>query len=126
MYKFIGNIDNNMGLNTTKLKITNTIGDEINPATSDNQASQIVLQQELNGMVGWLKTIVKMLKPLSIVQGTGSNRLSISVDAGTLPTVSSVTTVQNQANAGGVSMFMLQQASARNAFANGIRSNITN
>lgn len=86
----------------------------------------------IDSTIGWLKTLVRLLKPLSIVTGGGSNRLSVDVNAvasvttvTTVTTVASVTAVQNQVNMGGVSAFTMQQAMLRNAFANGIRNNIS-
>lgn len=80
----------------------------------------------------WLKSLIRLLKPLSIVTGGGSNRLSVDVNSvtgavGTVTTVTTVTTVAsmtNQVNMGNVAGFTLQQALLRNAFANGIRRNL--
>lgn len=82
------------------------------------------------GTLAWLKSISRLLKPLSIVTGAGSNRLSVDINnitTGNLSTINSVTSVtatQNQVNMGNVAAFTMQQALLRNAFANGIRANI--
>ena len=78
------------------------------------------------------KSIIRVLKPLSIVTGGGSNRLSVDVNAvtGAVSTVTTVTTVTtvasttNQVNMGNVAAFTMQQSLLRNAFANGIRKNL--
>lgn len=88
-----------------------------------------------------LRRILLLLKPLGIVTGAQSNRLSVDVNAiTTLPTlanvttvagvttvatVTSVTTVQNQANMGGVTAFELMRAMSRTGYNTGVRANIT-
>lgn len=82
-----------------------------------------------------LKRVLLLLKPLGIVTGGGSNRLSVDVNAvGTLATVTTVTTVtttttvgtvNNQANMGGVAAFDLMKAMSRSAYNTGIRSKIS-
>ena len=104
-----------------KTKISNVAGETINPATEETLSG-------LNNTAFWLKSLIRLLKPLSIVTGGGSNRLSIDVNSGTITTVTTVTTVStvsNQTNLGNVSGFVLQQSSMRNAFANGIRRNLS-
>lgn len=108
---------------------------------SDGDSLQIFyddmdVQPASEGSLTWMKALSRLLKPLSIVTGGGSNRLSIDVNnitAGALTSVGTVTTVTttttvgtvtNQVNMGSVSAFTLQQALLRNAFANGIRANI--
>lgn len=99
--------------------VTNRDNVQINPATEETTF--------------WLKSLLRLLKPLSIVTGGGSNRLSVDVNnitAGTITTVSTVTTtttvgsVTNQVNMGNVAGFTMQQSLLRNAFANGIRKNL--
>lgn len=99
--------------------VTNRDNVQINPATEETTF--------------WLKSLLRLLKPLSIVTGGGSNRLSVDVNnitAGTITTVSTVTTtttvgsVTNQVNMGNVAAFTMQQSLLRNAFANGIRKNL--
>ena len=69
--------------------------------------------------------LLGILKPLSVVTGSGSNRLSVDVNAvSTVTTVTTVTTcstVTNQTNIGGVSAFELQKAMSHNTWANAIR-----
>ena len=75
-----------------------------------------------------LKKLMILLKPLGMVTGAGSNRLSVDLNSGTVTTVTTVTTVAtltNQLNTGGVSSFVLAKDQARNAFANSIRNNLT-
>lgn len=115
--------------------VKNVAGQQINPSTEEKQdalntiASSIQTATEgTNNTVFWLKSLIRLLKPLSIVTGAGSNRLSIDVNSGTITTVTTVTTVStvaNQTNLGNVSGFVLQQSSMRNAFANGIRRNLS-
>lgn len=74
-----------------------------------------------------------IVKPLTQITGSGSNRLSIDVNAvtGTVSTVSTVTTVTtcgtvtNQTNIGGVSAFELQKAMSHLAYVQSIRPFIT-
>ena len=77
-----------------------------------------------------------IVKPLTQITGSGSNRLSIDVNAvtGTVSTVSTVSTVTtvttcgtvtNQTNIGGVSAFELQKAMSHLAYVQSIRPFIT-
>ena len=84
----------------------------------------------LDSSLSEIKQILMALsKPLLNVSGSGSNRLSIDVNAftgtvGTVTTVTTVTTcstVSNQTNLGGVSAFELQKAMSCNAYNNAIR-----
>jgi hypothetical protein len=97
-------------------------------------------EETLANMAVQLERLLYLLKPLGIVTGLGSNRLSIDINSGgtiaavttvgsitTLPTLTNVTTVAtvtNQANMGNVNAFTLQQAILRNSFANGISNNL--
>lgn len=91
-----------------------------------------------------LKRIFYLLKPLGQVTGSGSNRLSVDVNSGsvaissgTVTTVSTVTTVTtvtgvttvgsltNAANIGGVAGFDIMKAASRTAYNTGPRSNIS-
>lgn len=84
-----------------------------------------------------LRRMLQLLKPLGVITGNLSNRLSIDVNSGTIntvgtvgavttvATVTSVSTVQNQANMGGVNAFDLMKAMSRSAYNSGIRSNIS-
>lgn len=105
------------------------LGNVINPATEESVSNT-------DNNVYWLKQVVRLLKPLNIVTGAGSNCLSVDVNSvtGTIAAVTTVTTVtttttvgtvSNQTNIGNVSAFTLQQSLTRNAFANGIRGNLT-
>lgn len=84
-----------------------------------------------------LRRIFQALKPLGVITGGGSNRLNVDVNAvgsitnaitvgnvtgGTLPTVTTVTTV-NQL--GGVTTFELLKAMSRSAYNSGVRSNLS-
>ena len=96
--------------------------------SSASSATEVTLS-DLNSTTYWLKSLIRLLKPLSIVTGGGSNRLSVDVNAvtGAVSTVTTVTTVTtvasttNQVNMGNVAGFTMQQALLGNAFANGIR-----
>lgn len=84
----------------------------------------------LDSSLAEIKQILMSLsKPLLNVTGSGSNRLSVDVNAvtgtvGTVTTVTTVTTcstVTNQVNLGGVSAFELQKAMSHTAYGNSIR-----
>lgn len=79
-----------------------------------------------------LRKIAQLLKPLQNVTAGGSNRLNIDVNnITTLPTLSAVTTVStvstvnNMASLGGITAFSLLKDTARNAYANSIRTKIS-
>ena len=76
-----------------------------------------------------LRKIITLLKPLGMTTGAGSNRLSVDVNAlGTVTTVVGVTTVgtlTNLTNIGNVNAFSLMKDSARNAYANSIRTKLS-
>lgn len=84
--------------------------------------------------ISGMASLLNSLKSLKVVTGNGSYRLSVDVNnitagvittVGTVTTVGSITALQNQVNMGGVSAFALIQATLRNAFANGVRRNIS-
>lgn len=93
-----------------------------------------------DGSLTLLRRIFQLLKPLGIVTGSGSNRLS--VDVASLPTLANVTTVgtvtgvttvttvttvgavSNQAQMGGVTAFDLMKAMSRTGYSNGPRNNL--
>lgn len=85
------------------------------------------------GGITLLRRIFQLLKPLGVVTGGGSNRLSVDVNSvtgavatvTTVTTVTTVSTVNNQANMGGVSAFELMKAMSRTAYNSGVRANIT-
>lgn len=102
-----------------------------------------------------LRRIFQALKPLSMVTGGGSNRLSVDVNSGTViatqataanlnvtaaqatagnlnctaviasGTVTTVGTVSNQTSMGGVSAFEMMKALSRQAYNGGVRARIT-
>ena len=86
-----------------------------------------------------LRSIFRLLKPLGMITGSQSNRLSvdvnsgnIAVSSGTVTTVTTVTTATNITNIapgagtiGGVTGFDLMKAMSRTAYNSGIRSNLT-
>lgn len=75
-----------------------------------------------------VKRILKLLRPLGIVTGAGSNRLSVDINnitGGTVTTVTSVTAVTNQVNMGGVTAFDLMKAMSRTAYNTGPRSKLS-
>jgi hypothetical protein len=115
-------------------KLKDNSGNIINPA----QEESLTL----------LRSIFRLLKPLGIITGSQSNRLSVDINTGTiatvsnlaagtvtancninatqtLATVSTVSTVTNVANTGGVNTFDLMKAMSRTAYNSGIRSNLT-
>jgi hypothetical protein len=78
--------------------------------------------------VHFLKRIMHMIKPLTIMTGAGSSRLNLDVNnivAGTINTVSTVSTVSNQVNMAGINTFDLLKSGARTAYSVGIRNNLT-
>lgn len=82
------------------------------------------------GGITLLRRIFQLLKPLGVVTGGGSNRLSVDVNSvtgavATVTTVTTVGTVNNQGNMGGVSAFELMKAMSRTAYNSGVRANIT-
>ena len=113
-----------------KTNISNTDGQAVNPAEE--------------GSLALLRRIFQLLKPLGIITGGGSNRLSVDVNnvgtLGTVTTVSTVTgvttvttvtgvttvgTVNNQAAMGGIPAFDMMKSLSRAGYANGPRANIS-
>ena len=115
-----------MYIETTKLKDTD--GNIVSPAEE--------------GSLSLLRRIFQLLKPLGIISGNGSNRLSVDINnisGGTVGTVSTVTTVttvttvgttttvgtvNNQAAMGGIPAFDLMRSMSRTGYANGPRANL--
>ena len=112
---------------TAKLKDQD--GNVVNPADNDS--------------ITLLRRILILLKPLGVVTGAGSSRLSVDVNSAvavsSLPTLANVTTVAgvttvstvttvgtvtNQSQIGGVNSFELLKAMSRTGYATGIRSNL--
>ncbi len=99
----------------------------INPATEQGLAN---IGNSVNDQSIWmLRKIITLLKPLGMTTGGGSNRLSVDVVSGAVTissgTVTTVTTLTNLSNIGNVNAFSLMKDSARNAYANSIRSKIS-
>ena len=100
----------------------------ISPATEQGLAN---VGQSVNDQSIWmLRKIVTLLKPLGMTTGGQSNRLSVDVNSATVTFASNqdlrtVQTVTNLTNIGNVSAFSLMKDSARNAYANSIRSKIS-
>ena len=106
-----------------KTKITDKDGNLINPSEE----------------VTLLRSIFRLLKPLGMITGSQSNRLSVDVNSGTVTigsgtvtigsgtvtTVTTCSTVTNIANVGNVNSFDLMKAMSRTAYNSGVRSNIT-
>lgn len=75
-----------------------------------------------------LRRIFLLLKPLGVVTGAGSNRLSLDVNnivAGTVTTVQTVNTVSNQNQMASITAFELLRSMNRAAYNSGIRSKIS-
>lgn len=98
--------------------------------------SRFALSAASEETLGFLKSLLHILKPLQIVTGAGSNRLSVDVNSvtgtiGTVTTVTGVTTVTtvssvtNIANIGNVNAFQMLKDLSLNTFANSVRSKIT-
>lgn len=75
-----------------------------------------------------LQRIAALLKPLQMITGNGSNRLSIDVNSLASGNVSiasgTVTSVTNIVGVGGVSAFEQVKSGARTAYNTGIRSRV--
>ena len=75
-----------------------------------------------------LQRIAALLKPLQMITGGGSNRLSVDVNSGsvliTSGTITTVATVTNIANVGGINAFDQMKSGARVAYNTGIRSRV--
>lgn len=79
----------------------------------------------VSGGAGGLLTrrLAQLLKPLSVVTGGGSNRLSIDVNS--LPTLGTVNNVTSLNQLGGITTFQMLRDANRAAYNTGIRANIT-
>ncbi len=128
------NTDNLTGINTSIGSIkTNTDkfkfdGDNLKVIGSDTTGQTVTDESML------LRRMLNLLRPLGIVTGNGSNRLSMDVNyvtGGNLNTVTtvsnvgSVASVTNQVSTGGINSFDLMKNSSRSAYINAIRSNIS-
>ena len=100
-----------------KEKLTDSVGNVINPATEDS--------------ITMLKRIFTLLKPLGQITGSGSNRLSIDINnaanatLGTVTGVTTVGTVTNQSQMGGIAAFEMMKELSRSAYNTGIRSRLS-
>ena len=103
-------------------KLKDSTGSIINPAQDES--------------LSLLRSILKILKPLSMITGGGSNRLNVDINTvpslggNTLGTVGTVSTLNGvngniSGNLYGVTGFDLMKAMSRTAYNTGIRSNIT-
>lgn len=113
------------------VSVSNIANSQINPATEE---SLVNVGQSVNDQSIWmLRKIITLLKPLGMTTGAGSNRLSVDVisggtvtiGSGTVTNVTTVATLTNLVNIGNVNSFSLMKDSARNAYANSIRSKIS-
>lgn len=112
--------------------LKNSSDTRINPATEE---SLLNVGASVNNEGLWmLRKILTLLKPLGMVTGSGSNRLSVDINSGTvaisgtigtLTTVTTVSTLTNLSNIGNVNSFSLMKDTSRNAYANGVRNNIS-
>lgn len=71
-----------------------------------------------------LRRIASLLKPLQQITGSGSNRLSIDINSGTVTTVTTVTTLSSITNLANVWTFDQAKAISRQAYNSGIRARI--
>jgi hypothetical protein len=85
--------------------------------------------EEINESNSILKKLLHLLRPLGMITGGGSNRLSVDINAvGSLPTLGTVNTVNalnNQVNTGGVNSFAVAKDTSRLAYNTGIRQHLT-
>jgi hypothetical protein len=94
-----------------------------------NLFGYISLDSTLQEIKDMLQTL---MKPLTMITGSGSNRLSVDINAiagnvaqvTLIPNVTAVGTVGNQTNMGGVSAFELQKAMSHTAYATSIIPNM--
>lgn len=94
--------------------------------TLRNAFGNLATDETLDEGLTLMRRILSLLKPLGVVTGAGSNRLSVDIAAlPTLSTVTTVTTVNNQANMGGVPAFDLMKAMSRSAYNTGVRANLS-
>lgn len=79
----------------------------------------------VSGGAGGLLTrrLAQLLKPLSVVTGGGSNRLSVDINS--LPTLGTVNNVTSLNQLGGITTFQMLRDANRAAYNTGIRANIT-
>jgi len=108
--------------------VSNISNSQINPATEE---SLVNVGQSVNDQSIWmLRKIITLLKPLGMTTGSGSNRLSVDVNSATVTFAANqdlrtVQTITNLANIGNVNAFSLMKDSARNAYANSIRTKLS-
>ena len=82
-----------------------------------------------DALLSILKLLIARVQPLSIITGAGSNRLSVDVNniiggSVNVSTITTVGTVANQAQMGGVTAFALMHAASRTAFNTGTRTRL--
>ena len=130
------NLDNN-------LNVADVDGNIINPATEEMQTSTndeiVALPQEFNDQSIWLlRKIAQLLKPLGVITGSGSNRVSVDVNSAILAAettkvigtiniaaAQTVAALTNITNIGNVNAFCGEKSTAQNAYANAMRRNLT-
>lgn len=79
-----------------------------------------------DALVSLLKLLIARVQPLSVITGAGSNRLSVDVNnivggSVNVAAITTVGTVANQAQIGGITAFALLHAASRTAFNTGTR-----
>lgn len=82
-----------------------------------------------DALLSLIKILIARVQPLSIITGAGSNRLSVDVNniiggSVNVSTITTVGTVANQAQMGGVTAFGLMHAASRTAFNTGTRTRL--
>jgi hypothetical protein len=103
-----------LNYNTSAMSSTDKLAIYLDDAYTPSSDEAIVL----------LRRMVKLMEPLAVQDS--AQRQRVTIDAGTLPTVSSVSSVANIIAFGSVDPKYQFIDQARNAYANGIRANITN
>ncbi len=125
--KFTFDGSNNL-LTKGTVSVSNIANAQINPATEE---SLVNVGQSVNDQSIWmLRKILNILKPLGMTTGAGSNRLSVDINscathAVTLASLATVSSLTNVVNIGSVNAFSLLKDSARNAYANSIRTKVS-
>ena len=126
---FIVYEDGTKPLTDTQLRATPV---PVDATTTSLNALVSALQTSIENYDLLMRAIIPLLRPLGIVQ-SGSGRISVdlatsngaSLGATTLGTVTTVASVTNQVNLGGLNAFDLQYNSARTSFADSIRRTVT-
>ena len=90
--------------------------------TAVSSGNPVPVDAELSSAI---KSILTLLGMLSVSQNPTTGQLRVSIDAGTLPTVTAVSTVTNLSQIGAQSANNLLADAMYNQYANGVRAQIS-